>query len=229
MDRQAAFRRVVRLVPEFRSIVFDRRGYARSRHVPSPYTVDSNVADLRRVVERFGGGRPAVVIGHSFGGVVALTLAARHPELVSALGIYESPMSWVDWWPAGTGGAAAVAHRDDPGGAAEAFLRRFIGDERWARLPERTRESRRAEGRALVDELSDLRAAPPYALEAVGVSVVSAYGSRSAEHVRRAARLIGTTTSGRTVELPDAPHNAPAARPDDFVEMVVKPTVGSAH
>ena len=60
------------------------------------------VADLAAVIERHviecaatgSGGRPVSLFGHSFGGNVALALADLRPELVSAVAVYESPMSW---------------------------------------------------------------------------------------------------------------------------------------
>ena len=50
-------------------------------------------------------GRRALVFGHSYGGNVALAAAARHPELVVAVAVYETPLSWLDWWPGTTAGA----------------------------------------------------------------------------------------------------------------------------
>ena len=45
--------------------------------------------------------------------------------------------------------ATPRAWEHDPAGAAERFMRRLIGDARWERLPQATREARRAEGPAL--------------------------------------------------------------------------------
>ena len=47
---------------------YDRRGYARSRDVGGPFTMDAHVADLAALLD----GRRAVVFGHSYGGNVAL-------------------------------------------------------------------------------------------------------------------------------------------------------------
>ena len=45
------------------------------------------MADLVTIV----GGRPAVLVGHSYGGDVALGAAAAAPEVVRAVGVYEPP------------------------------------------------------------------------------------------------------------------------------------------
>lgn len=221
MDRQAAFARTIRHLPDIRSIVYDRRGYARSVEVPPPYTVAANAADLVEVIEAIGVRVRAV--GHSFGGVTVLAAASRRPELFEAIAVYESPMSWQEWWPSGTGGSAAVASANDPGAAAEIFLKRFIGDERWERLPQRTKDARRREGLALVHELSDVRREPAYDLSDIRVPVVSAVGSRAGEHVKRAARLIAESCSPMpVVELDGAWHNAPSSSPESFANLVVR-------
>jgi pimeloyl-ACP methyl ester carboxylesterase len=116
-----------------------------------------------------------VVFGHSFGGNVALALAARRPDLVSAVVVYETPLSWLDWWPGNSAGAAAMAATDSSD-AAEAFMRRLVGDEVWERLPASKRRERRAEGAAMVAELADLRRAAPWIGDEIGVPVLALYG-----------------------------------------------------
>ena len=90
---------------------------------------------------RSSDGQPAAVVGHSFGGLVALGAAAAAPDLVAAVGQLRGA------GPVGrlvAGPPALLA--EDPEGAAERFLRHHIGDDRWERLPVRWREERRAEG-----------------------------------------------------------------------------------
>jgi pimeloyl-ACP methyl ester carboxylesterase len=43
------------------------------------------------------GGRPAALVGASYGGLVCLDFAARHPELVSALVVLDAPLPDHDW------------------------------------------------------------------------------------------------------------------------------------
>jgi lipase len=66
---------------EFSTAAPDLIGHGRSSWA-APWTVETNVAALAGVLEP---GRPAVVVGHSFGGAVALGLAAARPELVARL------------------------------------------------------------------------------------------------------------------------------------------------
>jgi proline iminopeptidase len=66
-------------------IYFDHRGQGRSeRGDPSRYTLDENVEDMEALRRHLGLGR-IVSIGTSYGGMVAMAHAARHPEAVSHL------------------------------------------------------------------------------------------------------------------------------------------------
>ena len=73
-----------RLADSFRLIYYDQRGRGRSRdHVlPEEVTLTSDVDDLDRVRQHLHP-RSAAVLGHSWGAVLALEYALRHPERVS--------------------------------------------------------------------------------------------------------------------------------------------------
>ncbi|HZQ32897.1 MAG TPA: alpha/beta hydrolase [Mycobacterium sp.] len=61
----------------------DLIGHGRSTW-DAPWTIDANVAALAALLDS-DGGRPVVVMGHSFGGAIALGLAAARPDLVEGL------------------------------------------------------------------------------------------------------------------------------------------------
>jgi lipase len=61
----------------------DLLGHGRSPS-SAPWTIEANVAALAEVLERTATA-PVVVVGHSFGGAIALHLAAAHPDRVKAL------------------------------------------------------------------------------------------------------------------------------------------------
>lgn len=69
-----------------RTFALDQRGHGRSEWAPrvEDYSREAMVSDVAAAVRELGLERP-VVIGHSMGGMNALTFAARHPELVRAL------------------------------------------------------------------------------------------------------------------------------------------------
>lgn len=220
MDRQSGFRKLARsLSRRHRVVSYDRRGYASSADMPGPYSMEYQVADLLAVVAD----EPSVLIGHSFGGAVVLAFAERYPNLALGAVVYESPMSWESWWPSDSGGSRAVAMADDPERAAEVFLVRFIGERLWNRLPESTRQARRAEGRALVGELGDLRRAPAWTPSGLQVPVISGCGTLARDYVRRGAEIIGSLPDARFVELEGAHHNAHSAEPGVFEDRLVQP------
>ena len=70
-------------------IALDQRGHGLSDGPESGYRMTDYVADAAAVL-RLCAARPAIVIGHSFGGWVGTRLAAEHPELVRSL-ILEDP------------------------------------------------------------------------------------------------------------------------------------------
>jgi lipase len=76
----ARFRRLAeeRLTGRFHVVAPDLRGHGRSTWDP-PWSLAAHVADIEELADELS---PAVVLGHSFGGRLALELAARRPERV---------------------------------------------------------------------------------------------------------------------------------------------------
>jgi proline iminopeptidase len=81
------------LLPEFdrfantwRLIYYDQRGRGRSADgvQPSDVTLDSDLADIDAVRQHFKLAKP-IILGHSWGAVLALEYALRHPDRVSQL------------------------------------------------------------------------------------------------------------------------------------------------
>ena len=85
MERSAGMLKLSRRLDErYRVLRYDRRGYGLSNPHPGPFGIDAQVADLVDLLA----GRRAVVVGHSYGGNVALATACRHPELVAGVGLF---------------------------------------------------------------------------------------------------------------------------------------------
>jgi proline iminopeptidase len=88
-----------RLAEAFRLVYYDQRGRGRSADGvrPEDVTLRSEVEDLDRVRSHFGL-ESIAVLGHSWGGVVAMEYAIRHPDRVSHLLLMDTaPASAGDW------------------------------------------------------------------------------------------------------------------------------------
>jgi pimeloyl-ACP methyl ester carboxylesterase len=218
MDRSAAFARTRRHLRDLHVTVYDRRGYGRSAGLGAP-DLEGHADDLLAVI----GGHPSVVVGHSIGGLFALIAAQRAPELVRAVGAFETPMPWVDWWPADSAGGRGPLLAGNPAAAAERFMRRIVGDERWEELPDATKAARLAEGDAVLAELVSMRSGgPAYDMEQIHVPVVAGSGSESSPHHQRTAQTLAELAGqeGGAFVIEGAGHGAHVSHPEQFAEFV---------
>ena len=113
----------------FDLLAFDQRGLGQSSKPDIPYTMADYADDAAAVIEA-AGWADAMVMGVSFGGMVAMELALRHPEKVTRLVLACTS-------PGGAGGSSyplhTIAHLDP-----EARARRMIPiadarmDDAWA-------------------------------------------------------------------------------------------------
>jgi pimeloyl-ACP methyl ester carboxylesterase len=71
---------VEHLAGEYRVTTYDLRGHGVSEIPPAGYTSAEMVEDLYQLHEALGMG-PAYLVGHSFGGVIAMQAAVEHPEM----------------------------------------------------------------------------------------------------------------------------------------------------
>lgn len=222
LDRSSSFGRVLRRLSDLHTVVYDRRGYHRSREaLPLNATLDGHIDDLYEVID----GRPAVVIGHSYGGAVALGAALRPAagSSIRSIAVYEPPMPWLDIWPrrpASTTGGDGPA--DDYGLAAERFFRRMVGNTAWDRLPEAEKAARRADGPALAAELDAIRITEaPFDVTTMAIPSLCARGENSApRHRESVAWLVEHMPGAELVEFAGAAHGAHLTHPDAFAAMV---------
>jgi pimeloyl-ACP methyl ester carboxylesterase len=223
MDRAASFAKVLRRLTAAGAAASgaDRAGYASRIDDPIPQPrVAGDAGDLLAGLEG-----PSVVVGHSYGGHVALAASLQRPDLVRAVVIYETPRAWMDWWPPDTAGGRAVEvvrAGGTPAEAAETFMRAIVGDAVWERLPASTKAARRAEGPALLADMDGIRDAAPYDPAAVRVPVVIARGSES-----KGQHRLGTDEWRRLlpeaslVVVEGAGHGAHLSHPDAFAGLAL--------
>ena len=244
LDRGDSFRRVMRRLPDMTAVAYDRRGYQGSRG-GGVVGLGGHIEDLVAVMEeaRTGGGpaagssaggRPVVAIGHSLGGDVVMGAALAEPALFDAIAAFEPPMPWLGFrrdvgagerGGAGAGAGAArpwPAMAEDPGVEVERFFSRMVGASAWAHLTEAGRESRRADGPALVADLRSFRSeVPPFDVTALEVPAVFGMGGpTSRPHHRRTVEWLGANVpNGVVYEIEGAQHGAHLSHPDHFASM----------
>ncbi|HKA69601.1 MAG TPA: alpha/beta hydrolase [Actinomycetes bacterium] len=141
-----------------RCIIYARRGFPRSE-VPQPFeSVDlaDHVEDAAGLLAALSA-PPAVVIGRSTGGLVALALAHRHPDQVRALVLLEPAVFTVD--PAAAKWADQLRRKvlgavsENPALAAEVVVRDALGDAAWETFPVDLKELFAAASPAVLAEL----------------------------------------------------------------------------
>jgi pimeloyl-ACP methyl ester carboxylesterase len=218
LDRHSSFARVrSRLAATCHVVSYDRRGYARSREVLPPAShIDDHVRDLEAVLA----GRRAVLVGHSFGGTVVLTVASRRPDLVSAALVYEPGLGWREHWDSANAREPFAGINATQ--AAERFMTGLIGERRWQRLPLRTRDEVLRDGGTMVAELTSVRNnPPPFDPATIGVPVVVARGSLAAPRQVEGADWLVATLPHCVLQVVDgAGHNGHQSHPREFAALV---------
>ena len=118
------------MVEHFRVLAFDQRGQGQTSKPDIPYTIAMFSDDAAGLMDATGFG-PAVVMGVSFGGMVAQELAIRHPSKVRFLVLCCSGSG-------GEGGRSADfrAILDNPNRSQEENIKAFFGLQDSRRGPE---------------------------------------------------------------------------------------------
>jgi esterase len=142
-----------------RVIAYDRRGCTRSER-PEPYertSVAEQADDAAALLDALTAA-PAVVIGRSYRGAVAIDLALRYPDRVRALVLLEgdalglSPAGW-EWTRAIRDRLREVAAQDGVDAVYEALIGEVLGEGAWGSFPDEVRRILTQNGPALLAEL----------------------------------------------------------------------------
>lgn len=226
LDRAASFGRTARRLGDLRLVTYDRRGYRGSRRA-GVTDLTGHVDDLVALVDACAdGGPPPVVIGHSFGGTVAVGAALAAPELIGAVGAWEPPMRWLGFYPGRRIGPLGTAEEEVVG-----FVERMVGEGAWDRLGPRGRAERLADGPALRADLADLRApAAPFEVTALRVPAVFGRGGpASRPHHRATVEWLAAHVPGaERMDVETAGHGIHLSAPDAFARFVRR-TVAAAR
>ena len=207
-------------------ILLDRRGSGASRlSEPRPVELTEQIADAVALLDAAGVDR-ATVFGHSYGAVVALGLAAAHPERVDAVVVYEPPlMSLIP--PARRGAHANLAARivaaHAAGGnaaATEAFLEAIGARETLTKASFSTRAALLDAGDGVLADVGRMDEAL-VDLARIRCPVVLVTGDASEPfYVPIADAAAAAISQARRVRLPGMTHDAPITRPGAFAELI---------
>ncbi|SCL14108.1 Pimeloyl-ACP methyl ester carboxylesterase [Micromonospora rhizosphaerae] len=224
-DRRMWREQLPALAARHRVIALDLRGYGDSELPPAPFAHHDDVAGLLDAldIER------AALVGCSFGGAVAVDTALAHPERISALALFGSPVSGNEWseeterlWEALIG---EVDPEDFAASAAAEVRFWVVGPARRPEDvdPELVRFAEEMDRRALAAEqaLSAVEVAEldPPAIERLGelrVPVLVGAGVADVPDIARLADRIAAEVPGavRLPDVPDAAHLLPLERPE---------------
>jgi pimeloyl-ACP methyl ester carboxylesterase len=223
LDRADSFGRVMRRLPEFTTVAYDRRGYQGSRGA-GVVRLEGHIGDLVEILSsvRSRGAARVSAVGHSLGGDVVIGAALADPEACDSLGAFEPPMRWLGVGRAEAGGRVDTPPplAEDPGDEAERFFRRMVSPAAWERLPETAKTARRADGPALVADLVSVRGGPPFDVLALTVPAVFGRGGMASERQRAGVAWLGSHVPGAVVyDIEGAPHGAHLSHPDRFAEF----------
>jgi pimeloyl-ACP methyl ester carboxylesterase len=138
-----------------RTILYDRRGSFRSER-PEAYAtnVHEQADDAAALIDALAAA-PAIVIGRSYGGAIAVDLALRYPDRVRALVLLEGDVPAVSERAAREWAElqARLLSERDPVRAAEVLMREVLGDAGWEGIPAEVKEILIGNGPALVAEI----------------------------------------------------------------------------
>ncbi|WP_394848454.1 alpha/beta hydrolase [Pendulispora brunnea] len=215
-----------------RTIVYDRRGCTRSER-PEPYTTSiAQQADDAAALLRALDASPAVVIGRSYGGEVALALALRHPETVRALVLLEAGLvnlvpeakAWAD----GVLARVLAAAEREPSDAAKALVHEILGEGGWEKLPAPLQSMFTGNSPAVVAEMrGGFLEAEPEELAKLGIPVLLVASAESPPAFRQVVAAMGAAIPNARTALVPGGHLIDLAEPA-VLELVATAIQGTS-
>ena len=218
---------------DYRVLAPDLLGYGRSapwsRDVP--LASDGELGVLEALLDVIG--RPVHVVGHSYGGTVALSAAQRFPLRVASLTLIE-PVAFHllrraderDGWRE----IAALAERHlaligegRDAAAAEAFVTYWSGPKAWQQMPDAVRDSAvRSAAKVAAEWLLMFTAEDDLdAIAGIGAPTLLICGGRTRMPARRVVEILRQALPrARHHEIAGADHMSPLTHPANIAEAI---------
>jgi pimeloyl-ACP methyl ester carboxylesterase len=207
---------VVRHLAGVPVLTYDRRGYGRSIAMEPATGIDEHVADLLALLDE-----PSVVVGHSQGGNIALRAAVKEPDLFLAVGVWEPPTPWMPYWPPAAIKVLEFVHREDISDAADLLIQRMVGRRVWEAMPEETKDARRRETPALVNDVLSVERAEPWTVDSLkAIDVRLGYGTESWPHQQDATKRLAEALGVDAYVIEGARHGAHVTHAAQFADWV---------
>ena len=200
---------------------------------PTPVPVARHVADVIAVLDALGIER-ATLVGHSFGGVVAIETAIDHAERVDGVVAWEPPFLPVAPPPVREGMAtigeqvADAFARGGPEAAAQLFVDSVSGGGAWDRLHQRQRETIARTGAGALADVA-MGGLTPDGLERIRRPTLILTGDASEPFYRPIADALAARigAAATRVHLPDLRHMAPITDPAQIADIVLRQLAGA--
>lgn len=223
-----------RLSDRFRIIAADLYGYGKSPAWPedSKMYLDDEIALLAPVFD--AAGESFHLVGHSFGGAIALKAALKYSGRIRSLTVFEPVLFsvFVADDPASPAAHEILAVRDDTvrlvnlgdlDASAERFIDYWLGYGAWAATPEARRPAIAAAMHAVKPEwhAAFLEPSPLAAFAALDVPTLLLTGTESKLSAKAVARLLTDVLPHRHIEeISGVGHMAPVTHPDEVNPVI---------
>jgi pimeloyl-ACP methyl ester carboxylesterase len=218
---------------DYRVLAPDLLGYGRSAPWQSDAPLGSD-AELGIVGALLNiAGRPAHLVGHSYGGTVALRAARRFPRQVASLTLIEpvafnllrradAPDGWREIAALAERHLALVGEGRDAA-AAQAFVTYWTGPKAWQQMPDTARDSAVRSAVKVAAEWQFMFAAEDDrdAIAGIGVPTLLICGGRTRMPARRVVEVLRRALPHALHnEIADAGHMSPLTHPRDIAEAI---------
>jgi pimeloyl-ACP methyl ester carboxylesterase len=224
------------LAPKFHVLAPDSYDSGKGPHWPSHRVIRlrDEVELIEPVLARAGS--PLALVGHSYGGAVALIAALANPRRVHALALYEPTLfslldaerpapNEADGIRNAVADAGVALDLGDQNAAAERFIDYWMGSGTWKQTPEQRKApigasvvNVRRWAHALFTEPTPLSA-----FRSLDVPVLYMVGKRSTASAHGVARLLANAIPRvDLIEFDDLDHMGPVTRPEPVNNAISK-------